>query len=78
MAAVWGRTKCSRWRSPFLPTMGLWLARRAEPSTSQPIWETVGFTAPRVDRPEWQKFLAALPRCFGGDVGFLQAPFLAG
>ncbi|KAJ1469990.1 hypothetical protein T484DRAFT_1849621 [Baffinella frigidus] len=42
--------------------MGLWLARRAEPSTSQPIWETVGFTAPRVDRPEWQKFLAALPR----------------
>jgi hypothetical protein len=30
-------------------------------NTSKPIWETVGHTVPRVDRPEWKKFLAALP-----------------
>jgi hypothetical protein len=30
-------------------------------SASKPIWETVGHTAPRADRPEWQKFLAELP-----------------
>jgi hypothetical protein len=29
--------------------------------TSQPIWETVGHTAPRADREDWKKFLAALP-----------------
>jgi hypothetical protein len=30
-------------------------------NTSKPIWETVGHTAPRADRPEWKKLLAALP-----------------
>ena len=28
--------------------------------TSKPIWETVGHTVPRVDRPEWKELLAAL------------------
>ncbi|KAJ1476007.1 hypothetical protein T484DRAFT_3133253 [Baffinella frigidus] len=28
---------------------------------SKPIWETVGHTVPRVDRPEWQELLASLP-----------------
>jgi hypothetical protein len=30
-------------------------------SASQPIWETVGHTAPRTDRLEWKKVLADLP-----------------
>ncbi|KAJ1464500.1 hypothetical protein T484DRAFT_2027956, partial [Baffinella frigidus] len=30
-------------------------------SASQPIWTTVGHTAPRADREDWKKFLAALP-----------------
>jgi hypothetical protein len=30
-------------------------------NTSKPIWKTVGHTAPRADREEWKKILAALP-----------------
>ncbi|KAJ1465179.1 hypothetical protein T484DRAFT_2027873, partial [Baffinella frigidus] len=30
-------------------------------SASKPIWATVGHTAPRADREEWKKVLAALP-----------------
>jgi len=30
-------------------------------SASKPIWATVGHTAPRAVRPEWEKFLAELP-----------------
>ena len=29
--------------------------------TSQPIWQSVGHTAPRADRAEWKKVLADLP-----------------
>jgi len=30
-------------------------------NTSKPIWESVGHTVPRADRPEWKKLLAELP-----------------
>jgi hypothetical protein len=37
------------------------LAALVAGSASKPIWETVGHTAPRADRPEWKTLLAALP-----------------